>query len=1013
MEMNMIENYFNEDTYRSVEKSPYLLSLIESNQKNAFAYMANKYFNQSIPLDNCSANLLKKLIVDNYPVDKMQFYSSSAALDNFYTAYDRANQEDRVKIVKYAKPFFEKYLDDINSYPKNNSLINAILDNSDKNLLLKYIYAQQNSMSSQIKVLEKEKIHIPLGNLKNGAPSTIGNSLASQASLKKAIELNLFEKPSKKLLQWFKVIQEQNIIARIYGENGGDWKQQTPYYLKDMCIEVEKKISASGESSVRYYNEYSSLPKDFNLQKSIASFLVKYSFQNLFGDISFLGSLAKKFLEVDSINLTLEDQDKNLSFIQKHLGAGTKPNKLLVMELSNLMTKKEYLDKKEFFADVRKISTLFSYVSNIYDNASASPKSEDELIEDVEFFVSEVLAKNKHLITETIDAQNLCEAITQGYMGYSNIDLSSVWAIHIKELFNNGKPLVSNIILQKTKLAKNEDLTKQITLMNESGAFDKMMVGTLERIKENFENNNCSDETKINLFKEMPGILKQVFIKYPNYKLSSKLENDSSLVESYREASFIFSGDISWKDALPSLVNKAYSLCQSKTLNEEQRLMLNSVFNIQANVFVGFGSSGTKENDLAKKLLLKLFIQEKDDVLFYDTYKPLILFKHNDIALWKDSSELKAVLLTAIADTKDKEFIYSALSNKTSSPDFNLRMNDMDYSVRLNSPEQLEAFAKFDFNLNNNQRNFTYEYVVNENIVETVDNLSKVYENNRNHLDNNKFFKILDKLEYSIKESDVFNQFQNLKESNSHNAYGVFRYMGGRDLNMFTLKAINELNKIKDNDLLVASTICLLAKKKSQGFIGNSQFAISNFNLDLDDQKVMKIGEKVIFKTIYPSFSKSSIWDFRHRNETSSFEFIASLRSLNRKFFDISDKTIDSLEALANKTLFGFAQTPVDCISFMLADKKFKDDFKGEFNLVKQKHWDMLTKNENLIDAFEESVLIKVDEFDLVTQKEFMQELKEQREVMNLKKSIEANMNSSSPIVDNHLDDDTDNHFKI
>lgn len=59
MEMNMIENYFNEDTYRSVEKSPYLLSLIESNQKNAFAYMANKYFNQSIPLDNCSANLLK------------------------------------------------------------------------------------------------------------------------------------------------------------------------------------------------------------------------------------------------------------------------------------------------------------------------------------------------------------------------------------------------------------------------------------------------------------------------------------------------------------------------------------------------------------------------------------------------------------------------------------------------------------------------------------------------------------------------------------------------------------------------------------------------------------------------------------------------------------------------------------------------------------------------------------------------------------------------------------------
>ena len=42
-----------------------------------------------------------------------------------------------------------------------------------------------------------------------------------------------------------------------------------------------------------------------------------------------------------------------------------------------------------------------------------------------------------------------------------------------------------------------------------------------------------------------------------------------------------------------------------------------------------------------------------------------------------------------------------------------------------------------------------------------------------------------------------------------------------------------------------------------------------------------------------------------------------------------------------------------------------------------------------------------------------VQKLKEQREVMNLKKSIEANMNSSSPIVDNHLDDDTDNHFKI
>lgn len=1020
----MIENYFNEDTYRAVENSPYLLSLIESNQKNAFAYMANKYFNQSIPLDYCNYNLLKKLIFENFPIENMKFYSSVAAIDSFYTAYDRTSKEDRVKIVNYAKPFFEKYLDENNSYPKNNSLINAILDVADKNLLLKYIYAQQDSMSSQIDFLAKENIHIPLGNFRNGAPSNLGNSLASQASLKKAIELNLFEKPSKKLLKWFKVIQEQNIIARIHGESGGDWEEQKQSYLKDMCSDVEKAIIASGESNFRYYKEYSSLPKDFNLQDSIDSFLDKYSFQNLFGDSTFFVSLAKKFLAIDSKDLTLMNQDKNLSFIHKHLGNGIKPKKIFLEELNNLLIEKKYLDKKEFFADVRKISTLFSYVSNTYSKEGANPKLQDELIEDVESFVSDIITNNKHFIKEPIDAQSLCEAITQGYFGDNSLELSSAWAIHIQENLNDGKPLISNIILQHTTLAKDESLTDKIALMKEGGSFDKMMAGTIEKIKENYSNIKCTDETKINLFKEMPGILRQVFIKYPTYKVSYRFDDDNSLVESYKESSYIYGNDIAWKGALRPLVNKIYSLCQNETLDETQRLMLNSIFNIQSNVFGGFGESKTQENALAKQLLLKLFIQEKDDVLFYDTEKPLVLRKHNNLDVWKNSSELKAILLDAIAESKDKEFIYSALLTKTRDQDINSRMNDTDYFVRLNCPEQLEAFAKFNFTSNNNLRTLTYEYVVEKNIVETVETLAKVYDKNRNNLNNNKFLEILDKLEYSIKEEDVFTQFKNIKKSNSHNAYGVFRYVRGRDLNMFTAKVVKELNKIKDNDLLLGSTVCLFAKKKSQGFISNNSFmgfvnndsfVFSNFNLDWDDDRVMEIGKKMTFKTKYPDFSKSSIWDFRHRSETSSFEFISSLKSLNGTFFNISQSAINYLDDLGSKSLFHFAKNSVDCMSFMLADRETKQGFLQGFGLVKQKHFNMLTRDEDakLINAFEESVAIKIDEFDFVTQKEIMQELKEQKDAINLKKTIEENMNKFSPHSDNNLDADSDNHFKI
>lgn len=1014
-----MSNYFTDECFEKTSKSAVNLYLTERFTEYSFSYIANKHYGQKIPMDYSSVvNFVSFLKENNNP--QVTFFKTENAYQLFKTAYTSGANGKEV-LLKNIKPFLEDIVKIPNISLENGGIMYEILNRDSLGVFFpKLLKAQKKYFDVATKNLKKAGINIPLGLLNQFEKMGYdGSNLSLSVNYLTIKGISAHERHSKGIIEWFKTVKEQHMIFNMYeNKDSINVVAHNDYKIEDW----ENRLKKHPEDW-EYYQNYSSLPLNYNLDDAIKSFLTDYSASNLNANMKVIPILVNMLSELPYDSLQAEDNLLVSSFIKKHCGSVS-----FVHDLStgyaDFITKRDYSNNEDaFYQDIRVISNILSYQGLFEDIDKPSDSKKEKMLENTFANISDFLESHKEIILKSEEsAQLFLEAIAQGSVTNSiHNSYGSCWKEAVDATLNNEKDSISSVIFDVTASA-NKNFIELINL-NSLGEFDSLIKPLFDNLERKLFRGSISDKEHIEIIRKHPGVLgclSKIYhpvMKYYDNKLLKKdllsaIMADNSKNERVNAIddylSQMSASELKKSTHKQAIFNHLITIRGSVPFLENQDSFIDKqelVFECTKNKLVT-----CLNNDIIDLQRNKAFPLYYSDYSFRKKIKSGL----NDVSLKGFSESFKTLMVANVSEYDNNKTCDFILSVKDGYHKDDCTIDSVDkfvYAIKMLSTDRANLMS-LRFNMKDRDPE-----VISEEIF-------KEYSKFEGTLPLIKFLKCFAESEYIFNQNSIMPIVLKKNESieNTFNSMAVLRYL---EINNNSFPLLEEINKNKDNRAFLSHALCFIANALDKGNLGReSDYGfiklLSPLQLNITDMKEAIVDLHKRNNILDPV--NCSIWKLPYLDR-SFLRVIDNNLPKICSFVGIPEKDkndlMDFIDDINKSFILSYAKDPKEYVT-LLFDNKFKDLAMKNLPVVKGVYAELLVlaernkESSHSVRAFEDVIKVQAG-INLNNQErdKIINEIRDIKEKFILRKTINNKIVNIKEPEDSEIDSSTINSFKI